>query len=69
MTENKSLPGTELFSEYRDPMTTDDVAEALGVSKRTIYRLVENDELPAIKVGHRIYFPHRAMIERFCVNG
>lgn len=69
MAEKNLMQETELFSEYRDPMTVDDVAEALSVSKRTIYRLVENDELPAVKVGRRIYFPRRAMIEHFCVNG
>lgn len=68
MAEGKSVQGTEMFSEYRNPLTTDDVAKALNVSRRTIYRLVESGELPAVKVGHRIYFPRHAMTERFCVN-
>jgi len=68
MAEKLAKQRPELFCEYRDPMTVDDVAKALSVSKRTVYRLVENDELPAVKVGHRFYFPRSAMVERFCVE-
>jgi len=64
----KKTQEKELFSEYRDPMTAEEVAKALSISKRTVYRLVENDELPAVKVGHRFYFPRSAMVERFCVE-
>lgn len=32
-----------------------DVAEVLCVSKMTVYRMVENGELPALKINKRTY--------------
>lgn len=32
-----------------------DVAEVLYVSKMTVYRMVENGELPALKINKRTY--------------
>lgn len=46
-----------------DLLTVDNMAEVLDTSSRTIYRLVEKGELPHVKVGRRLYFPKRQVIE------
>lgn len=52
------------LSKYEnDLLTVDNMAEVLDTSSRTIYRLVEKGELPHVKVGRRLYFPKRQIIE------
>lgn len=58
-------PGAcQLLVEYGDLMTVEDVSDVLKVSERTVYRLVDKDELPCVKIGRRLYFPKNMMIER-----
>lgn len=46
-----------------DLLTVENMAEVLDTSTRTIYRLADSDELPHVKVGRRLYFPKRQVIE------
>lgn len=38
-------------------LTAAEAAEALGVSERHVTTLVARDELPHVRLGHRIVFP------------
>jgi len=40
-----------------------DVASALDVDVKTIYRLVDKGELPALKFGRLVRIPQRAVIQ------
>ena len=40
-------------------LTVPEVAEALRVSKMTVYRLIEREELPAARVGRSLRVPER----------
>ena len=51
------------LSKYSDLLTVENMAEVLDTSTRTIYRLVENDDLPHVKVGRRLYFPKNLLVE------
>jgi excisionase family DNA binding protein len=44
-------------------MTVAEVAAAMRVSKMTVYRLVHNGELPAIRVGRSFRVPEDAVNE------
>lgn len=46
-----------------DLLTVKNMTEVLNTSTRTIYRLVENDDLPHVKVGRRLYFPKNLLVE------
>lgn len=46
-----------------DLLTVDNMAEVLSTSRRTIYRLVDADELPYVRIGRRLYFPKPLLIE------
>ena len=52
----------DFLGEYPAILTTDQAAEILGLSKRTITRLCANSELPSFKVGNMIRIPKRALI-------
>ena len=39
-----------------DLLTVAELAQHLGISKWTVYRLVRSQELPAVRVGERIRF-------------
>jgi excisionase family DNA binding protein len=40
-------------AELTHLLTTEEVAELLGVSTRTVHRLADNGRLPRIRLGHR----------------
>jgi excisionase family DNA binding protein len=42
---------------YPDLMTVNHMAKILDITPRNVYRLVEKDALPCVRVGKRIYFP------------
>ena len=52
-----------------DLLTVENMAEVLDASTRTIYRLVENGDLPHVKVGRRIYFPKNMLIDALHLDG
>ena len=57
------IPVSEPLASFTDLLNVDEMATVLGVSNRTIYRMVDREELPSVKVGHRIYFPKKQLIE------
>ena len=61
--ENGLARGDPL-GRYGDPLTVENMSDVLQVSVRTIYRLCDKEELPFVKVGRRLYFPKRKVIER-----
>lgn len=48
---------------YPDLLTADHMAEILCESRRNVYRLVDRGALPFVRVGRRVYFPKRLIIE------
>jgi excisionase family DNA binding protein len=43
-----------MASAWTEPMTVQEVARALGVSRFTVYDLIKRGELPAFRVGNRL---------------
>lgn len=50
------------FAEVRF-LTVAEVASVMRVSKMTVYRLVHNGELPAVRVGRSFRVPEQAVHE------
>ena len=44
-----------MLSQYPDIMTIREAMEALGVSKSTIYGLIQNNQLPAFRLGEKLW--------------
>lgn len=45
------------------PMNAEEVAEFLGFSTDYVYRLVRRKQLPAVKIGNRLFFNPRTVYE------
>jgi excisionase family DNA binding protein len=56
----RSKPAPEGFDNMLDVI---EVATLLSVSKMTIYRLIHQGEMPAIRVGRSMRIPERAVRE------
>ena len=50
-----------LLAPFRDLLTTRDVCNLLNVSKPTVYGLVDSQELVAIDICGRFYYPKAAV--------
>ena len=58
--------------EQRDAVDVETTANLLGVSRRTIYKLISTGELQSVKVRGRRLIPRRAreqLIERLLAEG
>ena len=53
----------ELFSEYSDIVTVDEVMKMLRLGKNTVYKLFKDDEIMNVKVGARYVIPKQSVIE------
>lgn len=53
-----------MTSEPIEWLSTQEAAERLGVSTRTLYRLIDSGELPAYKIG-RVIRLQRAEVDDF----
>lgn len=58
---------TECLRSFADMLTTQEVCELFHVSRPTIYHLVANHELTAIRIGSKNLYPKasvKALIEK-----
>lgn len=54
---------SEIFSEYSDIVTVDEVMKMLRLGKNTVYKLLKDDEIINVKVGARYVIPKQSVIE------
>lgn len=53
----------EIFSEYSDIVTVDEVMKMLRLGKNTVYKLLKDDKITNVKVGARYVIPKQSVIE------
>lgn len=53
----------EIFSEYSDIVTVDEVMKMLRLGKNTVYKLLKDNEIINVKVGARYVIPKQSVIE------
>ena len=53
----------EIFSEYSDIVTVDEVMKMLRLGKNTVNKLLKDDEIMNVKVGARYIIPKQSVIE------
>lgn len=51
-----------MFNEYSDILTPKQAAEALGVSKNSIYRLIRDNSLGCKRIGRKILIPKISLV-------
>ena len=54
---------SEIFSEYSDIVTVDEVMKMLRLGKNTVYKLLKDDKITNVKVGARYVIPQQSVIE------
>jgi excisionase family DNA binding protein len=52
-----------MLEEYRDVLTAGQVQEVLGISKMTLYRLLNDGEIKSIRIGRIFKIPKVYLIE------
>lgn len=52
-----------MFEEYKDVMTAGQVQEVLGISKGTLYRLLNKGEIKSIRIGRVFKIPKVYLID------
>lgn len=53
----------ELFEDYPDVMTVQQVRMALGIGRTAVYRLLENHDIECFMIGNAYKIPKTCLIE------
>ena len=53
---------TNMFSEYPDIITVDQLMEILHIGKNAAYRLLQNGDIKTIRIGRRYIIPKKSII-------
>lgn len=62
MKANESIQ-IELFEEYPDVMTVQQVRKALGIGRTAVYRLLANHEINCFMIGNAYKVPKTCLLE------
>ena len=54
---------TNIFKEYDDVVTVDDVMKMLHIGKSNVYKLLRDNSIKNVKVGKRFIIPKSSIIE------
>ena len=54
---------TQKLKHYPDVLSSDQVAEILDISKKTLYKAIKNKELHAVKIGREYRIVKSKLIE------
>ena len=52
----------EMFSDYEDVVTVDDVMKMLHIGKNSVYDLLKKHRIESIRVGSRYVIPKKSVI-------
>lgn len=52
-----------LFSEYKDVVTIQDITQMLGIGKGTVYNLLRNKKIKSIQLNRKYIIPKKSIIE------
>ena len=57
------MPQIELFEDYPDVMTVQQVRLALGIGRTAVYRLLESHEIECFMIGNAYKIPKTCLID------
>lgn len=58
------MKSVKMFEKYPDVVGADDVCKMLGgVSKKLVYRLLQDKEIPCVRIGRTYRIPKASVIE------
>ena len=53
----------QMFSEYKDVVSVDDVTKMLHLSRVTVYKLLKAGRIRTLKVGKKYIIPKQSVID------
>ncbi|MCH5296900.1 MAG: helix-turn-helix domain-containing protein [Ruminococcus sp.] len=53
----------QMFTEYNDIISVDDVTKMLHLSKVTVYKLLQSGRIRTLKVGKKYIIPKKSVID------
>lgn len=53
----------EIFTQYGDVVTVDEVMEMLKLGKNTVYNLLKDRKIESLRVGTRYVIPKKSVID------
>jgi excisionase family DNA binding protein len=53
----------QMFSEYKDVVSVDDVTKMLHLSRVTVYKLLKAGRIRTLKVGKKYIIPKQSIID------
>ena len=51
-----------MFDEYPDILTVSDIQRALGIGRKTAYKLLKSKQIKSIRIGNKYKIPKRCLI-------
>ncbi|MCI2000590.1 MAG: helix-turn-helix domain-containing protein [Clostridia bacterium] len=54
-----------MLDEYPDILNSKEVMEILGISKNTLYELIKDGEIPAVRLGKKLWRIHKKSLLKF----
>lgn len=58
-----AVPSNEMFSEYNDIVSVDDVTKMLHLSRVTVYKLLKSGRIRTLKVGKKYIITKKNVID------
>lgn len=55
----------DMFSEYGDIVTVEEVMKMLQIGRVSIYQMLKSGEIRSLKVGEKYVIPKKSVIELF----
>lgn len=57
------MTNNELFSEYDDVVSVEDVQQMLHIGRSAVYKLLNEEKINNIRIGKRFIIPKRSVIK------
>lgn len=64
----KSMTFADVRKSPAAALTLTEVAQVLGVDRRTVARAIQDGTVPAVKFGRRVLIPREAFLAMFSTN-
>lgn len=61
--QNNTTENKEMFSEYGDIVSIDDVMKMLHIGRSNVYKLLREKEIRYVRIGVKYIIPKKSIIE------
>ena len=62
------MDNNELFKEYNDVVTIEDIMKMLHLGRTTVYEMLKNGTIYSVKIGKKYIVPKKSIIKLISVE-